>query len=75
MKAVKTSAEYTIFQKRNKRYCVKNASKKTVNGEDKVKILLAEGLIKVTAPSAPAEPEATPAEESAEGSSEEAAEK
>lgn len=73
MKAVKTTAEYTIFQKRNKRYCVQNAANKVVNGEEKTKILLAEGLIKLTAPAAPAEPEA-PAEEAAEGDSEAAAE-
>ena len=65
MKAVKKTAEYTIFQKRNSRYAVKDASKKIVNGEEKVKILLAEGLIKVTEPSASEEP-AAPAEEPAE---------
>lgn len=68
MKVVKKTAEYTVFQKRNSRYSVQDANKKTVNGEDKVKILLAEGLIKLTQPNpkeeAPAEEPA--AEESSE---------
>ncbi len=78
MKAVKKTAEYTIFQKRNSRYAVKDASKKIVNGEEKVKILLAEGLIKITEPAAPAEEPAAEeeaateeAEASDEGTSEE----
>lgn len=49
MKATKKTAEYTIYQKRNNRYAVKGANSKWLNGEDKVKILLAEGLIKLTA--------------------------
>ncbi|MGB5324099.1 MAG: hypothetical protein WBN40_01575 [Pseudomonadales bacterium] len=65
MKVVKRTAEYTIFQKRNQRYGVKGADKKWVNGEDKVKVLLAEGLVKAPQPKA-AEPEpeaeAAPAE-------------
>lgn len=62
MKVIKKTAEYTVFQKRNSRYAVKDASKKIVNGEEKAKILLAEGLIKLTAPK-PKEEE--PAEEPA----------
>ncbi|MBT8496449.1 MAG: hypothetical protein KJO07_25605 [Deltaproteobacteria bacterium] len=64
MKAVKTSSEYTVYQKRSGRYAVKNAGRKWVNGDDKVKILVAEGLIeapKVKAPE-PAEGEGGEAE-------------
>lgn len=82
MKLVKKTAEYSIYQRGDERYAVKNAARQPVNGEEKVKILLAEGLIKVTEPSAP-EPEAleeAPAEsedageEAAEDGGEEAAE-
>ena len=57
MKLVKKTADYSIYQRGDERYAVKNAAKQPVNGEEKVKILLAEGLIKVTEPAAP-EPEA-----------------
>ncbi len=75
MKVVKKTAEYTVFQKRNSRYAVKNSAQKIVNGEDKVKILLAEGLIKLTEPKAVEEaPEEPAAEEgeAAEGDAEQA---
>ena len=62
MKLVKKTVEYTIYQRGDDRYAVKDADKQPVNGEEKVRILLAENLIKVTAPSAPAEPEAAEAE-------------
>lgn len=62
MKLVKKTDEYSIFQRSDDRYAVKDANKKAVNGEEKVKILLAEDLIKVTAPAAPEE---APAEEEA----------
>ena len=58
MKLIKKTAEYSIYQRGDERYAVKDADKKPVNGDEKVRILLAEGLIKVTEPSAPAEPEA-----------------
>jgi hypothetical protein len=64
MKLVKKTDEYSIFQRRDNRYAVKNADKQPVNGEEKAKILLAEGLITLAAP-APAE---APAEEAAEES-------
>lgn len=76
MKLVKQTAEYSIYQKRNNRYGVKGANKKWINADDKVKVLLAEGLIKVSEPAAPAEEpteesaEETTAEESAEASTE-----
>ena len=58
MKVVKKSSEYTITQRRDGRYAVVDANKKPVNGEEKVKILLAEELVKVTAPAPVPEPEA-----------------
>ena len=65
MEIVKQTSEYTIYQKRSKRYAVKNAQKKAVNGDEKVKILVAEKLLKVPLPK-PKE------EEASEQSSEEA---
>ena len=66
MKVVKSTAEYTIYQKRNQRYGVKGSNSKWLNGDDKVKILLAEKLIKAPATKAP-EPvaEEAPADEAA----------
>jgi hypothetical protein len=72
MKLVKKTAEYSIFARGDDRYAVKSADKKPVNGEEKVRILLAEGLIKVSEPGAPAEPE--PEAEATEAVSEEASE-
>lgn len=63
MKVVKQTDDYTIFQRRDNRYAVVDSNKKPVNGDDKVKILVAEELLKVTLP-APKEEEA-PAEEEA----------
>ncbi|MEP5567503.1 MAG: hypothetical protein ABJN62_06700 [Halioglobus sp.] len=62
MKLVKKTDEYSIFKRSDDRYAVKDANKNAVNGEEKIKILLAEDLIKVTAPAAPEE---APAEEEA----------
>ena len=56
MKVVKKTAEYTVYEKRSGRYAVKGADNNWVNAEEKVKILLAEDLIKVAAPAEP-EPE------------------
>lgn len=68
MKKVKKTNEYSIFQKRSGRYAVRGSDKQWLHGEDKTKILLGEGLVKVPEPkpAAPAEPEAAPAEESQE---------
>ncbi|MGV6807187.1 MAG: hypothetical protein ACWA5K_04725 [bacterium] len=71
MKVVKKTAEYTIYEKRSGRHAVKGADKQWINGEEKAKILLAEDLIKLTAPAAP-EPE--PVEEVEEAATEETAE-
>lgn len=62
MKLVKKTAEYSIYQRGDDRYAVKDADKNPVNGDEKARILAEEGLIKLTAPAAPAE---EPAEEEA----------
>ena len=64
MTLVKKTDDYSIFQRGDERYAVKDSAKRPVNGEEKVRILLEEGLIKVAEP-APAEAaaEAAPAEE------------
>ena len=72
MKLVKKTDEYTIFQRGDERYAVKDAAKKPVNGDEKVRILLEEGLIKVAAPAAPTE-ESAGEEAPAEAESEDAA--
>jgi hypothetical protein len=59
MNVVKKTNEYTIYQKRSNRYAVKDANKRWLNGDDKVKILLAEKLIKAPEP----KPKAPPAED------------
>ena len=82
METVKKTAEYTILKKRSGRYAVRGAKKQWITGEDKVKILLAEKLIKAPEPK-PVEEEASAeeapaqepvAEETAEGEGAEAAE-
>ena len=69
MKLIKKTADYKIFVRGDERYAVQDSSGKPVNGEEKVRILVEEELIKVTVP-APKE-EAPEAEEAA---SDEAAE-
>ncbi|NCF77644.1 MAG: hypothetical protein GWP45_10670 [Proteobacteria bacterium] len=70
MKVVVKNDEYTIYQRRDGRYAVENAAKKAVNGDEKVAILLANELVKVTLPAAPAEEPA--ADEAVEEAAEEA---
>ena len=66
MTLIKKAAEYSIFQRGDNRYAVRDAAKQAVNGDEKVRILRAEGLIKIAAPAAPAEPQPeTPEEASA----------
>ena len=72
MKLVKKTDEYSIYQRSDDRYAVKGADKKPINGDDKVKILVAEGLVKVTLPAEPVAEEA--AEEEAAETEEAAAE-
>lgn len=69
MKVVVKNDEYTIYQRRDGRYAVENAAKKAVNGDEKVAILVANELVKVTQPTSPAE---EPAEEVVEETAEEA---
>jgi hypothetical protein len=61
MKLIKKMADYKIFMRGDERYAVQDANGKPMNGEEKVKILVAEDLIKVAVPSpkeeAPAEAE------------------
>ena len=61
MKLIKKTADYKIFMRGDERYAVQDANGKPINGEEKVKILVAEDLIKVIVPSpkeeAPAEAE------------------
>ena len=58
MKELKKTGEYTIFEKKSGRYAVKNADRKIVSAEEKQKVLLEAGLIKLSEPKAVA-----PAEE------------
>jgi len=68
MQIIRKTSEYRILKRGDGRYAVKDAEKQPVNGDEKVAILLKEGLITVTEPSAPSEEPA--AEESAEASEE-----
>ena len=60
MTLIKRTAEYSIFQRGDNRYAVRDAGRQAVNGDEKVRILRAEGLIKRAVPAAPAEPEPEP---------------
>lgn len=74
MKVIKKSQEFTIIQKRSGRYGVLGPSKDWINGEEKIKILLEEGLIKTAMPKPKEEEQPqetqTPAEGNAEGNAE-----
>ena len=80
MKLIKKTADYKIFMRGDDRYAVQDATGKPVNGEEKVRILVEEELIKVTVPSPKEEaPEAAEAgtdeaTDSAEENAEDAAE-
>ena len=50
MKLIKKTADYKIFMRGDERYAVQDANGKPINGEEKVKILVAEDLVKVTVP-------------------------
>jgi hypothetical protein len=56
MNLIKKTSEYKIFKRGDERFAVQDATGKPVNGEEKVNILLAEELIKVTLPGAEPEP-------------------
>lgn len=68
MEIVKSTDDFKIVKKRSGRYGVRKSNGSWVNADEKVKILAAEGLIKLTAPAKKEEPaaEEAPAEESAE---------
>ncbi len=70
MEVVKETKDFTIVKKRNGRFGVKNQKGQWINKEEKVKILLGEGLIKVAEP----KKEEPVAEETAEETTEETAE-
>ena len=60
MKVVKKTDEYAILKRRDNRFAVVDNNKRPINGEDKAKILSAEGMIKIPEPkAAPVEEEAT----------------
>lgn len=63
METVKTTKDFKIFKKRNGRYGVKDAKGKWMNGEEKVKVLTSEGLIKVSVAKKKEEPAAEEATE------------
>lgn len=69
MKLVKKTAEYSIFERKDKRHAVRSTTFKWINGEEKVTILQKEGLLKKPEPK-PAEPEAEANEESTDAAAE-----
>ena len=62
MKVIKKTKDYVIYQKGSGRYAIKDADKNWVNADEKIKILLAEKLVKTVAPApAPKKTEDAPA--------------
>jgi len=77
LKKLQKAGDYNIFQKSSGRYAVQDKDRKWVHAEEKTKILLEAGLIKISAPK-PQEPEegaaaTETAEEGKESGAEEAA--
>ncbi len=66
MEIIKQTKAYTIYKKRNGRHAVQGPKKAWIRGEDKVKILLDEGLIQLSQPRVEEE---APAEENAQDES------
>ena len=66
MKTVVKADAYTIFQRRDERYAIKDASGNAVNGDEKTKILAEHDLIKLSVAAAPVEEPAAEAAEAAE---------
>ena len=50
MELVKKTDDYIIYQKRSKRYAVRDANRKWITADDKVVILVKEKLLKVPLP-------------------------
>ena len=75
MKVLKKTDDYTVYQKRSGRYAVIGADNNPINGDEKVKILVAEGIVKqaVAAPEPEVVEEAVAEEVAAEEVVEEAA--
>jgi len=48
MEKVKSTKEYNVFKKKSGRFGIRASNGKWINGEDKVKILLSEKLIKLS---------------------------
>jgi hypothetical protein len=67
MESVKKTEEYEIVKKRSGRYAVRDAKRNWLKGDEKVKILLAEKLIKAPVPKSK-EPEPVPEASAPEGS-------
>ena len=66
MKVVGKNDEHTIYLRRDGRYAVEDADKRPINGDEKIKILLANELISVAPPAAPKEKAALKEEQAAE---------
>lgn len=62
MKLIKRTASHAVYQRRDGRYAVRSSRNKAVNGDEKVRILLAEGLLTAAVAKA-AEPEPEAVEE------------
>jgi len=64
MKLVRKTEEYSIYKRGDERYAVRDADRRPVNGDEKVRILVEEELIVAAVPAAkPAEAAAADAEE------------
>ncbi len=70
MKLVKKTDDFSIYARGDGRYAVRDADRRPVNGEDKVRILAAEGLVTLTAPAPAAEEAPQDAAEESAGSGE-----
>ena len=66
MKVVKKTDEYAILKRRDNRFAVVDNNKRPINGEDKAKILSAEGMIKIPEPKAAPVEEEAPADDATE---------
>ena len=68
MKLVKETAEYTVLKRADGRYAVQGKNRKFINGDDKVNILIAEGLRTQPEPKVEAAPAEDTTEEAADAS-------
>ena len=70
MKVIKSTPEYTILQRRDSRYAIIDTNKNAINGDDKVKILVAESLVTVKVAPAKEAPAESNGDQSADDASE-----